>query len=340
MLSRIQMPEIRESTFDRIKTLSAFFCCFVVLVFLLGCSARQPVPLGTIPPPPRIGAADERQGQEALGELAQQYKLSRDDAQKERVEKLVARLAAASGASTNTPWHITLFEEPKIRNAAATRGNFLFVWSGLLDYLRTDEELAIVLSHELGHILAGHVMPDPADVANRAVAEIGGQLTGNVVASAARVGIAGDLAGLLAKLALEAMIVNPGQRRVETEADEIGIFLLARAGFDPDTAIHFWERVQNDPDFGSSTFAFLSTHPSGKDRFKHLQAIGEKARAVRQRAWVVKTPKAIIFEHSSRSSDFIEELNKEDYFFGNPELRGWICGTRGCVEAASLREIY
>lgn len=316
------------------------YSCGLLMLACLGCSARQPIPLGTVPPPPRIVAEDERQGQQTLGELTQQFKLSRDDAAKERVEKLVARLAAASGATSETPWHITLFEEPKIRNAAATRGNFLFVWSGLLDYLRSDEELSVVLSHELGHILADHVMPDPAAEATQAVAEIGGQVTSSVVGSAASVGIAGDLAGLLAKLALQAIMVNPGQRRVETEADEIGIFLLARAGFDPESAVNFWERVQNDPDFGSTAFAFLSTHPSGKDRFKHLKSIVDKVQTARQKAWSVRATKATIYQSASRGSDFIDELHKDDYFFGNVIGRGWICGLRGCTEASLLREIY
>ena len=306
---------------------------------LFGCAVRPPVPLGTVPPPPAIRGEDEREGQEALGELSREYELSRNDAAKDRVDQLVARLAAASGADSYTPWHVTVFNAPEVKNAAAPRGNFLFVWSGLLEYLRSDEELAVVLAHELGHILAGHVMPHPSEVATKAVAHVGGALTSTVVGQAAGMGLAGDLAGQLAELAIEAMVVNPNQRRLETEADEIGMFLLAKAGYDPDTAINFWERVQNDPAFGAGALQFLSTHPSGEDRFKHLERIRDLAQNARQKAWRVRINRADIYSLPSRRSDWMEELPKDSFFFGNDAERGWICGERGCVDRAALEPL-
>lgn len=324
---------------SKLAQCSIFAVC-VMMLAAIGCApARKPVPLGTVPTPPMTHGIDEQEGQKTLAELSQQYRLSSNDAQKDRLELLVARLAAAAGASNETPWHITLFEAPQIKNAAATRGNFLFVWSGLLEYLRSDEELAVVLAHELGHILAGHVMPDPAEIANRTVAQVGGAITSGIVGSSSRVGVAGDLAGQLAQMALEALVVNPGQRQLETEADEVGLFLLAKAGFDPDGAINFWERVQNDPEFGSGALAFLSTHPSSADRFAHLRALQSRAQAARYEAWKVSAARADVHEAPTRSSAFIEELHRDDFFFGNVSEHGWICNVQGCVVPSALRRI-
>ena len=311
--------------------------CVILLLACMGCaSSRKPVPVGTIPPLRETRAEDERQGQETLGELSQEYTLSRDDAAKDRVEKLIARLAAASGGGSNTPWHIAVFDAPEVRNAAATRGNFLFVWSGLLEYLRSDEELAVILAHELGHILAGHVMPDPAETMNQAMIQAGGQITSSVVGSSSRIGILGELAGMLAEAALKAAVVNPGQRRLETESEEIGMFVLARAGFDPQSAVNFWERVQNDPDFGSDSLSFLSTHPSGKERFQHLRSIADEAQLARQSVWKVVSTKADLYESPSRTSDWLSELFKGELYFGNPQEKGWLCGNRGCIERKAV----
>ena len=323
---------------------SSFVVCVLratLLIFIALCcgcaSARKPVPPGTVPEPPALRAADERNGQETLGELSRQYQLSRDDAQKDRVEQLVARLAAAALASNETPWHITVFNAPTVKNAAATRGNFLFVWSGLLDYLRSDEELAVILAHELGHILAGHTMPDPAQTANQAMAQVGGAVAGGVIGSTANFGLAGDLAGKLTELALQALIVNPGQRRVETEADEIGLFLLAKAGFDPDNAINFWQRVQNDPNFGGGSFAFLSTHPSSSDRFTHLLSLASAAQSARLDAYKIRSNNPVLYELPSRRSAIINDtVRKNDFFFGAPPQKGWVCGPSGCIEQSNL----
>jgi len=71
-----------------------------------------------------------------------------------------------------------------------------------------------------------------------------------------------QLAELIVRASLEAILVNPDQQGKELEADQIGIFMMADAGYDPQEAIDFWQHVQGDPDFSSSPLEFMSSHPS------------------------------------------------------------------------------
>ncbi|NDC37859.1 MAG: M48 family peptidase [Proteobacteria bacterium] len=241
------------------------------LGLVLGCApARPPVPPGTIPVEESLRAEDEQYGHEVLAELSRQYPLDRTDANINRVRDIVDRLTQ-QGLSSKNPWHVYVLVSDEFKNAAATRGNLIFVWTGLLNTVHNDAELATVLAHEIGHVLAGHTAPDPSQAVAEIIGSATGEIAGQVLASRGIPGILGQLAGDLLQAGLEAAFINPGQRSREFEADLIGMFLMAKAGIDPRTAVAFWERVRLDPDFANSTFSFLSTHPSSDDRLEQLK---------------------------------------------------------------------
>ena len=243
-----------------------------LLVVTTGCApARPPVPPGEIPPADFVSADDEQYGQQVLATLMRQYPLERDDYAVNRVRDLVERLAAAAGAD-GAPWNVYVLRGDNVVNAAATRGNFVFVWTGMLRKIGGDGELAAVLAHEIGHVLAGHTQPTPAEEAGQIMADVTGQVTGTVIASQGPYGALGQVAGAVAQQAVKALIVNPESQRKELEADHIGLFLMADAGFDPREAIALWTTLaQSTGDSGY--LSFLSSHPSSQERLEQLEGL-------------------------------------------------------------------
>lgn len=243
-----------------------------LLVATTGCApSRPPVPPGEIPPGDVVTHADEQYGQQVLATLMRQYPLERDDFAVNRVRDLVHRLATAAGAHGD-PWNVYVLRGDNVVNAAATRGNFVFVWTGMLQRIGGDGELSAVLAHEIGHVLAGHTQPTPAEEAGQIMADITGQVTGTVVGGQAPYGALGQVAGAVAQQAVKALIVNPESQRKELEADQIGLFLMADAGFDPRDAITLWTTLA-DVAGNPGPLSVLSSHPGSKERLEHLEGL-------------------------------------------------------------------
>lgn len=264
----------------------------LILLFIAACSAsRKPIPTGVVPEQGDVHSQDEQYGQEVLNQLTQQYPLDRNDQRINRVREVVERLTKAARADHNQ-WHVHVLVGDEVKNAAATRGNFIFVWTGILKTVQSDAELATILSHEIGHVLAGHTAPDPSEEVNRIIAGMAGVATGTVVAGIGR-GLGGpvsDLAELIVRASLEALLVNPGSQDKELEADQIGIFMMADAKYNPQDAIQFWDRVKYDPDFSNSALEFLSSHPSSGERVEKLRHLLKEAELRYQAALAGKPP--------------------------------------------------
>lgn len=236
---------------------------------------RPPVPPGEIPTAATVAAADERYGQQVLAQLVERYPLSRDDAAIERVRAVTDRLTTAANAN-GEPWHIYVLDGADTKNAAATRGNYIFVWTGMLRSVGNDAELATVLAHEIGHVLAGHTAPDPNEEVSRMIAGVAGMVTGHTV-SARGGGPLADLASSVVQSVIEAVLVNPTSQSRELEADHIGLFLMADAGYDPNTGMEFWRRARFDPQLRGAPVQFLSSHPSTEERLIQLEEYLERA---------------------------------------------------------------
>lgn len=245
--------------------------CLIIAVVLTGCSSRVPVAPGEIPRGTYTTAEDEQYGQQVLATLTQNYPLSQDDAAINRVRDIVDRLAEAAGAN-DSPWNVFVLRGPDVVNAAATRGHFVFVWTGMLDLVQNDGELAAVLAHEMGHVLANHTEPTPSEEAGQIMANIGNNVANQVVSVQGPYGAVAGLAGILAQEAIEALVVNPESQRQEFEADQIGLFLMADAQYDPRDALSLWSAMsQRGGDLGPLTF--LSSHPASDDRLAELEAL-------------------------------------------------------------------
>ena len=202
-----------------------------------------------------------------VGKLKQEGKLSNDKALIRRVngitERLVAQAIVWRPESDGWQWSVAVIDDPETVNAWCMAGGRMAIYTGLINQIQpSDDEIAQVMGHEIGHALANHT----AEKMSVAMASTIG---------VAAVGIASDNKGAAmagAAAAATLAVTLPNSRTAETEADRIGIELAAKAGYDPAAAVTLWRKMNNLP--GGSPPQFLSTHPDPENREKRLAALG------------------------------------------------------------------
>ena len=161
-------------------------------------------------------------------------------------------------------WEIELFADPTA-NAFALPGGKIGVHTGLLSVAVTQAQLATVLGHEVSHVLARH---GNERVSQSTLAQ-SGMLFAQILIGA-DTPEKQELFGLLG-LGMQYGVLMPFSRAQESEADEIGILLMARAGFDPRESVALWRNMAR-ADRGRAPPEFMSTHPSHSTRINRLEA--------------------------------------------------------------------
>ena len=161
-------------------------------------------------------------------------------------------------------WEVRVFADDQA-NAFALPGNKIGVYEGLLKYAVNQHQVAAVMGHELAHVIAQH--------GNERVSEQLAAQAGMTIAAIALGSSASDdkkaliLAGL--GLGVQYGVILPFSRTHESEADLIGLDLMAESGFDPRESVKLWENMAKA---GGGGPEFLSTHPSSTTRIKDLNA--------------------------------------------------------------------
>ncbi len=165
----------------------------------------------------------------------------------------------------NTPasWEIQVFADNQA-NAFALPGRKIGVYQGLLKYAKNQDQLAAVIGHELAHVIAHH---GNERVSNQLAANAGLSIAAALLSTNSQSSQQLVLAGL--GLGLQYGVLMPFSRSHESEADRIGLDLMARSGFNPQQSIQLW---QNMARAGSNGPEFLSTHPSSDTRIRDLMA--------------------------------------------------------------------
>jgi predicted Zn-dependent protease len=205
-----------------------------------------------------------------IGKYKQEGKLVTDPRVLARVERITGRLVAQAiqmrPDSAKWEWSVEVIDEPKQVNAWCMAGGRMAIYTGLIRQVDpTDDELAQVMGHEIAHALANHTAERMSVVmAGQAGVLAAGILSDKPVQSMA-------IAAAAAKLAVEL----PNSRAAENEADEIGIKLAAKAGYDPRAAVTLWQKMGKVGD-GKAPPAWISTHPSDAQRQQRLNAMVPK----------------------------------------------------------------
>lgn len=178
-------------------------------------------------------------------------------------------------ANTGQTWDVTLFKDDQA-NAFALPGGKIGVYTGLLKVAKTQDQLAAVLGHEVGHVLARH--------ANERMSLQYATQTGAQLIAAIAGGDSGRKQTIMGLLGVGAQygVTLPFSRKQEAEADLIGLQLMAKAGFDPRQSILLWENMSAAG--GGQPPEFLSTHPSNASRISDLQAHMPQAQKLYQQA--------------------------------------------------------
>ena len=203
------------------------------------------------------------QGASAFADIKTKEKISDDPAYNARVRRVGQRIASAVGNDLpGAKWEFVVFDAPESVNAFALPGGKVGVYTGLLKLAESDDELAVVMGHEIGHVTARH----------------GSERMSKGVAAAV-VGVALDAATKKNDshdLILAAYGVGAGgtmlkfSRDNESEADYIGIRYAAKAGYDPHAALDFWRKMAKE-EKGVQMPAFLRTHPTDTQRIADLE---------------------------------------------------------------------
>lgn len=172
-------------------------------------------------------------------------------------------------------WEVQVFKDDSA-NAFALPGGKIGVHTGLLDVAKNQDQLATVVGHEVAHVLASHANER---VSTSYIASTGLQLA--QVAAGEPTAAKQQLFGLLG-LGAQVGVLLPFSRTQESEADLLGLDLMAKAGFDPRASIPLWQNMAEAG--GGSSPEFLSTHPSHNTRIGDLSKRLETAMPIYEQA--------------------------------------------------------
>jgi len=207
-----------------------------------------------------------------MGGLGKKKQIEADSPRVQKVreitDKLIAQAIRFRPDAASWKWEVQVIGDPKTVNAFCMAGGKMAIYSGMWEKLKaTDDEIAQVMGHEISHALLNHTQ-ERMSVA----------MTSQVAAQVAAIAISSDaatrnLALTGTQMAALVAIQLPNSRESESEADQIGIELAARAGYDPRAAVTLWEKMGR---LGGTPPEFLSTHPSPEHRAARLKELGDK----------------------------------------------------------------
>lgn len=207
-----------------------------------------------------------------VAKTSEEHRLITDEAWVERISTITGRLVTEAVKkypdTADWQWSVAIFDAPDTLNAWCMAGGRMAIYSGIVTKLNlSDDEIAQIMGHEISHALAHHTAEKMSRavlintglaVTSKMTDENGYVLTGSAIA---------------AQLALQL----PNSRDAEREADEIGIELATRAGYDPDAAVTLWRKMA---EAGGGVPEFLSTHPSPENRMDRLRELGNDMRSL------------------------------------------------------------
>lgn len=211
--------------------------------------------------------SENSQGSEAYKEILSKEKIVTNTRNSKIVEEIGIEMSKLAG-KPDFQWEFKTIDSANTPNAFCLPGGKVAIYTGIFPYAKNEAGLAAIMGHEIAHALLRH----------------GGQrMSQQMATNAAMAGLA--LVGLskmdntkktlvLAALGAGATygVILPFSRSHETEADELGLILMAKAGYDPREAVNFWDRFSSAGG-GKSPPEFLSTHPSSHNRKEHLRSL-------------------------------------------------------------------
>ncbi len=270
-------PELRRPARRIRRFVLSFLFALSVLATLTGCltepiTGRRQLILVS-------DAQANEMGVQAYQQILGEAKLSTNSADNDLVRRVGERIAAVvdekmAGEENREPfqWEFKVVDDPNMVNAFALPGGKVAFYSGILPICQGENGVAVVMGHEVAHAYARHG-------ASRVSTNVISQVSLEVAMAA----LGGDGASETAKLTMAALGVGyqlgvqlPFSRGDESAADEIGLMVMAEAGYDPREAVRFWTRM-SEASGGQAPPEFMSTHPGHETRVSQLQELMPRA---------------------------------------------------------------
>lgn len=217
----------------------------------------------------------DQMGATAFRQLAQTTPINKNEDINRYVDCVAGAITGTLEGDQRGEWQVAVFADDQV-NAFALPGRKIGVYQGLMSVAENQHQLATVLAHEVAHVLARH---GNERVSTQFAAQAGLDLVGALAGGSGAT--RQTLFGLLG-VGTQVGILLPFNRRQESEADLLGLRLMAQAGFDPRESVSLWRNMIAEG--GDSPPEFLSTHPSGESRIEALQAAMPEARTTAQAA--------------------------------------------------------
>jgi len=257
----------------------ALASCLVILLTALAAACTTS-PLGrsqlAFVPEPQM----TQMGVEAFQQIRDETPVSKEARANAYVRCVADAITSElTGPGAKTAWEVVVFDDDQV-NAFALPGGKIGVYEGLLGVAENQHQLATVMGHEVAHVLAHHAN----ERVSTAMAAEGAMRAVEVLAG----GPSPGQRRLMAALGLGAQvgIILPFGRDQESEADLLGLDLMAKAGFDPRESVDLWQNMSAAG--GEAPPEFLSTHPAHQTRIQNLQQ--RMPRALELRAEAGGTP--------------------------------------------------
>ena len=246
---------------------------FLLLVFLLQCTT-VPITgrkqLNIIPQSEMLSMSYQQ-----YDEFLKTNKLSTDKAKTQLVKTVGADIQKAvetffvqnnmSGYLQDFRWEFNLVESEEV-NAWCMPGGKVVVYSGILPVTQTQAGLAVVMGHEIAHAIAEH---GGERMSQQLLAQMGGMALATALQN--RPEDTQALWNTVFNVGTTVGVLLPFSRTQESEADQLGLVFMAMAGYDPNEALAFWQRMAAGS--GGAPLEFLSTHPSDETRINNLKKL-------------------------------------------------------------------
>jgi predicted Zn-dependent protease len=269
------------------KVISGIVLTAIALSMLQGCETIETTKAGAvgITRKQSMGVSREQVDQQSAQaysqlrqEASQKRTLNTDPALLARVQgianRLIPQVEVYRPDAVSWKWEVNVFQSDEV-NAFCMAGGKIAVFTGLIQKLKiTDDELAAVMGHEIAHALREHVREQQSRQ------QVLGVLGAGAVIGGALLGV--NIDPTLAKNGLQVAFGLPNSRQAEVEADDIGLELAARAGYNPKAAITLWQKMGSLG--GGRPPAFLSTHPSPESRATDLARVSQMVEPLYQTA--------------------------------------------------------
>ncbi len=193
--------------------------------------------------------------------------LNQDPAMLRRVRSVAERIEPRTGVfrqdAPGWKWEVNVISTNEL-NAFCMPGGKIMFYSGLINNLHlSDDEIAIVMGHEIAHALREHSREQVSQaIAAQTAIDIGAALLG-----------LGEGSSHMAAVGYEKFIATKFSRTDESEADRIGLELAARAGYDPRAGVSLWQKMIQASKGGGRPPEFLSTHPAEENRIQQIESL-------------------------------------------------------------------